>query len=193
MRKGTLPVENRWASKVAPDPDTGCWIWVPAFLAGDRYGSVRISRTEGFMRAHRFSYEYFIGPIPEGLVLDHLCKNTICVHPEHLEPVTQEVNLSRYLDEKERCVNGHLLTIAGKVEGAKGREIKCFTCKHIAKVKRKLEGKAEVAARAYKRPLKTHCIRNHAMVEGNLYITPSTGQRSCLECKKGFSKARKSN
>lgn len=46
-------------------------------------------------RAHRVSYELLVGPIEPGLVLDHLCKNTKCVNPDHLDPVTQKTNVLR--------------------------------------------------------------------------------------------------
>jgi hypothetical protein len=47
------------------------------------------------MGAHRFAYLEFVGPIPDGLVLDHLCRNKKCVNPDHLEPVTNAENLRR--------------------------------------------------------------------------------------------------
>ena len=51
----------------------------------------------GTFIAHRFAYQYMIGPIPDGLELDHLCRNRPCVNPYHLEPVTRAVNHARML------------------------------------------------------------------------------------------------
>lgn len=71
------------------DPETGCWIWLRA-KGKDGYGSIK--RGKRSHRAHRWVYEQEVGPIPEGLELDHLCRNPSCVNPEHLEPVTKAEN-----------------------------------------------------------------------------------------------------
>lgn len=69
-----------------------CWIWT-AGLTGNGYAALR---HEGKMvLAHRLSYELHVGPILEGLVIDHLCRNRACVNPAHLEPVTNRVNILR--------------------------------------------------------------------------------------------------
>lgn len=70
----------------------GCWMWSKkVHSTGYAY-----TRVDGKMvRAHRAAYELLVGPIPEGLVLDHLCRNRSCVNPAHLEPVTQRENLLR--------------------------------------------------------------------------------------------------
>ena len=89
-----------------------CWLWTGAITGG--YGSFWIGT--GTVRAHRFSYEHLVGPIPDGLVLDHLCRVTKCVNPAHLEPVTTAENVRRgdapqYLnhDPKVLCKRGHRL------------------------------------------------------------------------------------
>lgn len=71
------------------DRTEGCWLWTGS-LTYDGYGVFRENnRRTG---AHRFAYEYHIGPIPDGLHLDHLCCVRNCVNPEHLEPVTPKEN-----------------------------------------------------------------------------------------------------
>lgn len=89
---------RRFEAKFTESP-SGCWEWNAAIDAAG-YGrfSVRIGPTRADYRmklAHRVSYETFVGPIPDGLDIDHLCRNRKCVNPEHLEPVTRSENLRR--------------------------------------------------------------------------------------------------
>jgi hypothetical protein len=74
------------------DEETGCWLWTGGTRGG--YGRLKLA-DYGMMEAHRASYEFHKGKIPEGLVLDHLCRNRSCINPEHLEPVTQLENIRR--------------------------------------------------------------------------------------------------
>lgn len=84
-----LPTLERFLHKIAIQPD-GCWLWIASKRKRDGYGDFRV---DGHTQlAHRWAYVYFVGPIPEGLELDHTCRNPSCVHPEHLEPVTHRVN-----------------------------------------------------------------------------------------------------
>lgn len=73
---------------------TGCWEWAKA-RDPQGYGRVGILGTSRSMLAHRYLYELLVGPIPDGLTLDHLCRNPCCVRPSHLEPVTARENSSR--------------------------------------------------------------------------------------------------
>lgn len=83
---------ERIRAKVEHSQVTGCWIWLGG-NSGDGYGKVSVN---GRMKmAHRAVYEIFMGPIPEGLVLDHLCRNRRCCNPLHMEPVTVQENTLR--------------------------------------------------------------------------------------------------
>jgi len=73
------------------DPETGCWTWLLA--TSGKYGSTHLDGKG--LGAHRAEYIKRHGPIPDGLELDHLCRNTLCVNPDHLEPVTKAVNVRR--------------------------------------------------------------------------------------------------
>lgn len=88
----------------------GCWVW-QGKQNGQGYGRIGINYR--VYMAHRVVYELYVGPIPKGKELDHLCRNRICVNPSHLEPVTRSVNLLRgvnvgaYHRNKKFCRHGH--------------------------------------------------------------------------------------
>lgn len=85
--------ECRLLHKVAhPDGTDGCWTWTGSTNTHG-YGEFRVARRTRL--AHRISYELFVGPIPTGLQIDHLCRNRACVNPDHLEPVTARINQLR--------------------------------------------------------------------------------------------------
>ena len=72
----------------------------------DGYGLVK--REAKLKQAHRAAYEEFVGPIPDGLQLDHLCRNRACIRPDHLEPVTAQVNTQRSaIATRPVCLQGH--------------------------------------------------------------------------------------
>lgn len=116
-----------------------CWLWTGTTNGG--YGSFTIPhenprpyRTGRSVRAHRWAYEYLIGPIPEGLDLDHLCRTLRCVNPNHLEPVTRGENQRRGTSlwaqnaRKTHCRRGHPFTPENILDPVSGRR-ECRECK----------------------------------------------------------------
>jgi hypothetical protein len=83
---------DRFRAKVWVDLENHCWIWTACKTQGG-YGLFGAKRK--LVLVHRFSYETMVGPIPSGMQLDHLCRNRLCVNPDHLEPVTCRENLAR--------------------------------------------------------------------------------------------------
>lgn len=109
-----------------PEPNTGCWLWIGAVLKNG-YGVA--SRDGRSALAHRVSYEAHIGPIPDGMHLDHLCRMRCCVNPDHLEPVTPAENLRRGEGQKPHavCRRGHPMTPDNLVYD-NGHIRRCATC-----------------------------------------------------------------
>lgn len=131
--KGFIPetTEQRFWLKVAKQDD-GCWRWTASTKLG--YGTFKVAGRPWL--AHRWSYEHFVGPIPDGLQLDHLCKFRGCVNPEHLEPVTSAEN--NYRSEtwaavnrrKTHCPQGHEYTVENTYLRPRGSRVSriCRTC-----------------------------------------------------------------
>lgn len=89
-------IEARFWDFVLPEPNCGCWLWNGP--DNGWYGLLRVGYKNTY--AHRFSYELAHGPIPRGLVIDHTCRMTFCVNPDHLEAVTQGENVRRAWERK---------------------------------------------------------------------------------------------
>lgn len=90
--KWRRPVAERFWEKVQKTDD--CWLWT-ASVKPAGYGQFTVEDQKPPVYAHRFSYEQLVGPIPDGLTLDHLCANRRCVNPDHLEPVPMAENTRR--------------------------------------------------------------------------------------------------
>lgn len=111
------PTADVFEDSYIPEPNSGCWIWTKK-LHRAGYGLLNIKGPRGWKwkYAHRYAYETSVGPVPEGLELDHKCRNRCCVNPAHLEPVTHQENCRRgdagkpSAEQKRlltHCINGH--------------------------------------------------------------------------------------
>lgn len=123
--------------------DNGCWLWTgPMFWNG--YGHISAA-SFGTTIAHRAFYVAHVGPIEDGVDLDHLCRVRHCVNPKHLEPVSHSLNIQRGVDARMQglCQRGHdqSLPDAQWVEPSTGRTY-CRECKAI----REREGRVRRAA-----------------------------------------------
>lgn len=117
---------QRFVDKVELHP-SGCWLW-KGWTLSDGYGSFNVDSRK--IKAHRFSYEGLVGPIPEGLHLDHLCLVKACINPSHLEPVTPGENVRRSHEQKgpkTHCTHGHEYTADNTYLNPRGYR-ECRTC-----------------------------------------------------------------
>jgi hypothetical protein len=122
------PYWDRFWEKV--DASGDCWEWT-ANRHSQGYGKFNLQGKT--VMAHRVAWELLVGPIPEGLTIDHLCRNEPCVNPDHLEPVTMQANLLRGSNfvaqnaRKTECLLGHPLV--GDNVFVAGRNARfCRTC-----------------------------------------------------------------
>lgn len=139
----------RFASKVRVQPG-GCWEWAGNCHPDSGYGRVWFSKNDDRL-AHRVCYEWAVGPIPEGLTLDHLCRNRRCVNPSHLEPVTNTENVMRGFSpaavnaRKRTCWRGHPFDETNTYTAASGAR-HCRECARIRKQARRQRLAASASA-----------------------------------------------
>lgn len=170
MSGKAIPIENRFWDKVHKTGD--CWIWT-AQKDHSGYG-VTDSKKDGKRtrkQAHRVAYELTIGRIPEGLVLDHLCRNPPCVNPRHLEPVPQAINVYRGDSPtaknriKTHCSRGHEFTTENTYKSRWGRQ--CRTCNKAREYERNKHRNPKI----YKRicPI---CLEEKPMTKHQIFCSP---------------------
>lgn len=114
-RRARIDSRVRFWSKVERR-ENGCWEWMGG-RGRHGHGRFRPSPEVAYEAAHRFAYIHLVAEIPDGLVIDHLCRNPCCVNPAHLEPVTNVENVRRGLSphaqngRKTHCKRGHAFTV----------------------------------------------------------------------------------
>jgi len=121
---------ERFTAKYRLD-ENGCWIWQASKLKSG-YG-VFTDFGRKTVTAHRWSYRHYKGEIPNGLVIDHICRQPSCVNPNHLQAIPQSQNIERSLYAKKRrarthCKNGHEYTPTNTKRLPNKRGRICLTC-----------------------------------------------------------------
>ena len=129
---------QRFWNKIIVQPGTGCWEW-DGGKNENGYGHFWWDGKT--RRVHRVAYKQLVGEIPNGLVLDHLCRNRVCVRPTHLEAVTLKKNVERGGNanrDKTHCPHGHFLD--GKTKYGSRY---CKTCARKCSARRRTELRAQ--------------------------------------------------
>lgn len=139
MKRGRPPkpptpwTGERLMERVKIDPVSGCWNWIGG-STNDGYGV--LGRGAPTYLAHRLSHTLWVGPIPPGYEIDHLCRNPPCINPKHIEAVTPRVNKMRSKSPwalnaaKTHCKRGHELSEENVYRTKKGRSCRACNLMH---------------------------------------------------------------
>jgi hypothetical protein len=187
----TDPLLNFFASyEVQPN---GCWLWMEK-VRPDGYGRILVQGKRQI--AHRFSYATFVGEIPTGLTVDHVCHNSDdscpggpclhrrCVNFTHLEAVEQVVNVMRgksmpaFYGRQDACARGHLYT----PENTHTNELGHRTCRECNRAKSQaLRDSRRTIPNLGPFGLRAHCKKGHPYDKANTYVN-ARGHRYCRAC-----------
>ena len=181
MHRGLPPEERFWKFVEVGD----CWTWTGGTTNG--YGRFSPSKDAPQYGAHRWAWEHLVGPISDGMQIDHLCRNTLCVNPDHLEVVPPRVNilraygLARANSEKTHCPQGHEYTAENTLV-LQGGGRSCRTCMRDRMRER----------RGWPRPVPviTHCPQGHEYNDENTYVDKK-GCRHCRACNRERARAKR--
>lgn len=171
------PEKRFWVRVQKSDDADGCWLWTGA------KGGVGYGRFAG-MQAHQWSYEQAGGVVPDGYELDHLCRVTLCVRPDHLEPVDHRTNVLRGQGiaavnaRKTHCKRGHEFT-PENTRAMKNGGRACRECARGYYFRDVADGRrTRKFARA---DLDEFCMNGHLRAEAGFFILKN-GSRLCKSC-----------
>ena len=126
---------ERFENLYLPEPNTGCWLWL-GYTSKTSNGYGRFYWRRKQVRAHRFAYLAFIGEISPGLVVDHVCRNRICVNPDHLRLVTPRQNTlensqspAYFEAARTSCNQGHPFSAENTYVRRRDGSRECRTCR----------------------------------------------------------------
>lgn len=141
----------KWANRVTVTPEKGCWEWI-GYKDKDGYAQATTKKVPNTSRGHRIAYTLLVGPVPEGLTLDHECEVKHCINPDHLDPCTSVDNVKRAAERRSLrlwngpqatatqlrmakgvCVKGHVLSEVGvliEVFPNGRKRNRCKACQH---------------------------------------------------------------
>jgi hypothetical protein len=181
--KDHTPATERWKTSYVVDEKTECWVWTGP--VGGPYGFIQEGAKKRH-KAHRFVYEQVVGPVPPGAVLDHKCRNTLCINPKHLEPVTHALNVQRgdagiNNALKTHCKYGHEFTPENTAINSAGHR-HCLACRRrlVRDHMRKRRG-SDLTGPPRPNAQKTHCKHGHEFTPKNTYVN-KRGARVCRDC-----------
>ncbi len=129
---GDKRLPERFWEKVSVEPNSGCWLW----LASTTFGYGVFGWRGKTPYAYQVAYRELVGPVPDGLELDHLCRTPLCCNPEHLEPVTHAENVRRGSAGKRmtavtHCPKGHEYAGHNLIIHKRGGRV-CRECHRLA-------------------------------------------------------------
>jgi hypothetical protein len=136
--------QERFWAKVDVGHPLGCWTWTAALTNG--YGVFSLDGRK-LIAAHRYAYMQLRGPIPDGMVIDHLCRNPPCVNPDHLEVVTRSDNVLRGYGQSAQhartglCKNGHVIAGDNVYAAPSTGKRRCRTCMREAQKRNDAEAR----------------------------------------------------